>query len=298
MAGQSAGSPTPAGPPPLAPLYEQAGLPAWGLPQELAEIYGGDLGFPAACVYANFVASVDGVTALGPEYPSSGSAISRGEPADRFVMGLLRACADIVLIGAGTLRATPNHRWTPSYICPEAADGFAALRRNLGRAADPQLAVVTLSGELPATHPAVRTGALILTTSAGARRLEGRLPRACTIVDLGDRPTLRSGELLAALRTLGGTTVLTEGGPRLVGVLVADQALDELFLTVSPVLAGRAETSRPGLVAAQELLPARTQQADLVSVRLCGSYLFLRYQLRSKQTRRLQPGNPPIPADR
>ncbi len=297
MAGQIAVPPTPEGPLPLATLYEQAGLPAWGLPQELADIYCGDLGFPAPCVYANFVASVDGVTALGPEYPSSGSAISRGEPADRFVMGLLRACADIVLIGAGTLRATPNHRWTPSYIWPGAADGFAALRRNLGRAADPQLAVVTLSGEIPTAHPALCAGALILTTAAGARRLRGRLPRACTIVDLGDRPTLRSEELLAALRTLGGATVLTEGGPRLLGVLVADDVLDELFLTVSPVLAGRAETSRPGLVAAQELLPARMQQADLVSVRQRASYLFLRYRLRSSETRRLRPGIPPIPAD-
>jgi riboflavin biosynthesis pyrimidine reductase len=213
-------------------------------------------------------------------------------------MGLLRACADTVLIGAGTLRATPDHLWTPSYIWPAAADGFAALRRNLGRAADPQLAVVTLSGDVPAGHPALRAGALILTTTTGALRLQGRLPAACTVVDLGDRTTLRSGELLAALRTVGGATVLTEGGPRLLGVLVADNALDELFLTVSPVLAGRAETSRPGLVAAQELLPARTQQADLVSVRQCASYLFLRYRLRSKETRGLQPGIPPIPADR
>jgi riboflavin biosynthesis pyrimidine reductase len=276
-------------------LYEQAGLPAWGLPRELASIYGGDLGFNQPCVYANFVASVDGVTALGPEHPSSGSAISGGDPADRFVMGLLRACADTVLIGAGTLRATPDHLWTPSYIWPAAADGFAALRRNLGRAADPQLAVVTLSGAVPTAHPALCAGALILTTTPGARRLQGRLPRACTVVDLGDRPTLRSEELLAALRTAGGATVLTEGGPRLLGVLVADDALDELFLTVSPVLAGRAETSRPGLVAAQELLPARTEQADLVSLRQRASYLFLRYRLR-KDTRGLERGIPPIPA--
>jgi riboflavin biosynthesis pyrimidine reductase len=290
MAGQSAVSPIMAGPVPLETLYEQAGLPAWGLPPALADIYGGDLGFPASCVYANFVASVDGVTALGPEYPSSGSAISRAEPADRFVMGLLRACADIVLIGAGTLRATPNHRWTPSYICPEAADGYAALRRNLGRAADPQLAVVTLSGEVPSAHPAFAAGAIILTTTAGARRLQGRLPHGCTIVDLGARPTLRPGELLAALGTLGGSTVLTEGGPRLLGVLVADNAVDELFLTVSPVLAGRSEASRSGLVAAQELLPARLEQAELVSVRRRASYLFLRYRLRSKAMRRHQHG--------
>jgi riboflavin biosynthesis pyrimidine reductase len=291
MAGQSTVSLAEAGPPPLATLYEQAGLPAWGLPTELADIYGGDLGFPQRCVYANFVASVDGVTALGPEYPSSGSEISGGEPADRFVMGLLRACADMVLIGAGTLRATPNHRWTPSYICPAAADGYAALRRNLGRAGDPQLAVVTLSGDVPAGHPAFGAGAVILTTTAGALRLRGRLPRACTIVDLGDRPTLRSGELLAALAALGGSTVLTEGGPRLLGALVADSALDELFLTVSPVLAGRAETSRSGLVAAQELLPAQAEQADLVSVRRRASYLFLRYRLRSMEIRGFQPGS-------
>lgn len=285
MAEQSTVSPTATAPPPLAMLYEQAGLPAWGLPQGLADIYGGDLGFTQRCVYANFVASVDGVTALGPEYPSSGSAISGGDPADRFVMGLLRACADMVLIGAGTLRATPDHRWTPSYICPEAADGYAALRRNVGRAGDPKLAVVTLSGELPATHPAFRPGALILTTTAGARRLRRRPPHACTIIDLGERPALRSAELLDALRSFGGSTVLTEGGPRLLGRLVADNALDELFLTVSPVLAGRAKTSRPGLVAGQELLPARTEHGELVSVRRRGSYLFLRYQLRRNEGR-------------
>jgi riboflavin biosynthesis pyrimidine reductase len=287
MGGQSTVSLTAAGPPRLTTLFEQAGLPAWGLPQQLADIYGGDLGFPQPCVYANFVASIDGVTALGPEYPSSGSEISGGEPADRFVMGLLRACADVVLIGAGTLRATPNHCWTPGYICPAAAGSYAALRRDVGRTADPQLAVLTLSGEVPATHPALRAGALILTTTAGGRRLRGRLPPECAIVDLGERPTVPSTDVLDVLRAHGGTTVLTEGGPRLLGQFVADDALDELFLTVSPVLAGRAETSRPGLVAAQELLPARAQQDDLLSVRRRASYLFLRYRLRRKANRGL-----------
>jgi riboflavin biosynthesis pyrimidine reductase len=282
MAGQGT-VPAAARPPPLTRLYEQAGMPAWGLPPELADIYGGDLGFPEPCVYANFVASLDGVTALGPEHPSSGSAISGDDPADRFVMGLLRACADIVLIGAGTLRATPGHRWTPGHICPAVTGGYAALRRSQGRAGDPQLAVVTATGELPAAHPALRDGALILTTTAGARRLQGRLPAECTIIDLGERPALQAAELLAALRAAGGATVLTEGGPRLLGQLITDDLLDELFLTVSPVLAGRAETSRPGLVAAQELLPAREEQAELVSVRHRRSYLFLRYRLHGSE---------------
>jgi riboflavin biosynthesis pyrimidine reductase len=231
-------------------------------------------------VYANFVASVDGVTALGPEYTSSGSAISGHDPADRFVMGLLRACADVVLIGAATLRATPGHLWTPGHVCPAAAAGYAALRRGLGLDGDPQLAVITARGDVPACHPAVHAGALVLTTAAGARRLHGRLPPGCTVLDLGDRPELPPADLLAAVRARGGTRVLTEGGPRLLGQLVADGVLDELFLTVSPVLAGRADTSRPGLVAARELLPGRTELAELLSVRQHGSYLFLRYRMR------------------
>jgi hypothetical protein len=155
MAGKSTRQPGAGLPSPLTVLYQLAGLPAWPLPPVLAGLYGGDLGFRQPCVYANFVASIDGVTALGPEYPSSGSAISGHAPADRFVMGLLRACADVVLIGAGTLRATPGHRWTPAHVCPAAADSYAAFRRGLGRDGDPLLAVVTARGDVLAAHPAL-----------------------------------------------------------------------------------------------------------------------------------------------
>jgi riboflavin biosynthesis pyrimidine reductase len=77
--------------------------------------------------------------------------------------------------------------------------------------------------------------------------------------------------------------VRTKGGPRLLGQLVADGLLDELFLTVSPVLAGRADTSRSGLVAARELLSGRAELAGLVSVRQRGSYLLPQYRLHRKE---------------
>ena len=124
------------------------------------------------------------------------------------------------------------------HVCPAAADGYAALRRSLGRAGHPRLAAVTARGDVPAGHPAVRAGALILTTAAGARRLHGRLPSGCTIFDLGERPALPAGDLLGAVRACGGDTMLTEGGPRLLGQLVAEGLLEELFLTASPVLPG------------------------------------------------------------
>jgi len=212
MAGSHASQAT-GGLPRLTALYEQEGLPAWGLPRALADVYGGDLGFREPCVYANFVASVDGVTALGPEYPSSESAISGHDPADRFVMGLLRACADVVLIGAGTLRATPGHLWTPAHVCPAATGGYAALRRTRGLPMDPLLAVVTARGDVPAGHPALRGGALILTTAAGARRLHGRLPPACTLLDLGGQSALPpDGSCLFLRYAMHGTPPVAEAG--------------------------------------------------------------------------------------
>jgi hypothetical protein len=87
-------------------LFE-ADLPSYALPDELRAIYG-RLGFADRVVYSNFVSSLDGVVTLGSGV-SAGSVISGKNPADRFLMGLLRACADVVVIGAGTMRATPGH---------------------------------------------------------------------------------------------------------------------------------------------------------------------------------------------
>ncbi|MGX1887164.1 RibD family protein [Streptomyces sp. NPDC055287] len=266
---------------PLELLYEEAGQPSFGLPATLATAYSGDLGFTTPCVYANFVASLDGVVALGPEYPSSGSAISGREPADRFVMGLLRACADAVLIGAGTLRATPRHLWTPDHVCPQAAPDFRALRRSLKRATQPQLVVVTASGNVPTEHPALQSGAFVATTADGARRLEGRLPPTCAILTAVEGPALRMADVFASLHAQGHTAVLSEGGPRLIGHLLGEGLLDELFLTTSPVLAGRAGTSRPGVISGLELLPNQPAWTDLISARRRDSYLFLRYRLRT-----------------
>jgi len=79
---------------------------------------------------------------------------------------------------------------------------------------------------------------------------------------------------IAALRDPYG------GGPVDVRSLVASGLVDELFLTVSPVLAGRAATARLGLVEGVELVPQTRVAGRLRSVRTHGSHLFLRYGLR------------------
>ena len=90
------------------------------LPPELARLYG-RLELPPhpnkPYVFGNFVTSLDGVVALNSaEVGSGGGEISGYNVQDRLVMGLLRAIADAVVVGAGTLRAVPNHRWTSRVI--------------------------------------------------------------------------------------------------------------------------------------------------------------------------------------
>ncbi|HET9171907.1 MAG TPA: dihydrofolate reductase family protein [Actinospica sp.] len=265
---------------PLVAVYEHPDLPHRALPAALAALYGGDLDFPERCVCANFVSSIDGVATLGPAYPSSGSAISGRSPADRFVMGLVRSCAHAVVVGAGALRRAPAHyRWSPEDAYPAASAEFAALRQSRKLPGDgPELVVVTASGDLPADHEALTAPSVIATTAAGAAQLSGRVPATCTVLSLGDGAGVRPRVLIEALRERGHSVILSEAGPRLAGQLVDDDLLDELFLTVSPVLAGRDHAARDGLIAGLELLPERRDTAELVSARHQASYLFLRYR--------------------
>jgi riboflavin biosynthesis pyrimidine reductase len=264
---------------PFEVLYEADALPGYKLPADLRHIYG-RLGFGARAVYSNFVSSVDGVVTLGAT-PSAGSVISGKYPADRFLMGLLRACADAVLLGAGTLRSTPGHLWTPAHVYPELATEFTALRSALGRAKEPRLVIVTASGKIDASHPAIVRGAIVMTSAEGAKAIGGRLPKTCEVVTMGTGTQIDVGKVIAALRDRGMDVVLSEGGPHLIGQLIEGGLLDEAFLTVSPVLAGRKDGRRLGMVEGVELLPDRGAWSSLSSVRRHGDYLFLRYRTRS-----------------
>jgi riboflavin biosynthesis pyrimidine reductase len=258
--------------PPLQLLFERDGLPAFDLPEPLRESYGGGFGLAEQCVYANFVASVDGVVALRSQ-EESGHVISGGSEADRFVMGLLRACADAVLLGAGTFRKAGQHLWRAEHIHPACAPQFADLRRRLGLAAQPPLILVTATGEIDPAQPALRD-AIVVTTPAGEARLQGRLPPTARV----ESGPIRLGALLEKLRAQGYRRILTEGGPTLVSQLAAEGLLDELFLTRSPSLFGRMPADgRKGLIDGVDL---SGRAVDLLGVRRQESHLFLRYALR------------------
>ncbi len=262
-------------------LCEAEGLPAFDLPEELESAYGGPFGLAPPLLYANFVETLDGVVAIRSE-PRSNRLVSAGSETDRFVMGLLRASADCVLVGSGTLHGSPTALWTPAKAHPGSADAYAELRRRLDLEPEPMLAVMTASGALEPEHPALENGAVVLTTAAGAERCHRRLRDTVEIVTLDGETAVDPGEAVEALRERGYRSICSEAGPHVFGSLVAAGLVDELFLTVSPLLAGRSELGRRlGLVEATELLPDRREPARLLSARRDGAHLFLRYGLSS-----------------
>ena len=121
-----------------------------------------------------------------------------------------------------------------------------------------------------------------MTTEGGAKAIGSRLPETCEVVKVGK--TSSSGksldmvEALAELRSRGLKVLLTEGGPHLMGHLIDKGLVDEAFLTISPVMAGRDTESRLGMVEGVELLPNRGVWSTLLSARRHGDYLFLRYR--------------------
>jgi riboflavin biosynthesis pyrimidine reductase len=266
-------------PAPLELLYEADGLPAFDLPDALAHGYGGPFGLAGSRVFANFVSSADGVTAI-PSLPRSNALVAGGSKSDRFVMGLLRASADVIVIGSGTMNAAPRSLWTPEQAYPDAEAAFAELRRRLGRRPEVELAVLTARGTVDPAHPAFAAGALVLTSDAGAERLAGKLPPVATVVSVGPSAELDLHAAVAILRARGHGSILSEGGPHVFGSLLEARLVDELFLTVSPLLFGRnAAEQRYGLVEGTDLLPGGPVEGRLLGIRRDRSHLFLRYEL-------------------
>ena len=165
-------------------------------------------------VRGTFVATLDGAI-RGPD----GTSRSIATPADQRVFTMLRQAADVILVGAGTLR---EEDYRPSRL---------------------PVAIVSVRLDLPMTLRmfAERTDAnprpLVLTTSASARQAPADLLEAADIVSCGD-DSVDIGRVIAELADRGLSRIHCEGGPHLLSTLAEAGLLDELVLTVAPLLLG------------------------------------------------------------
>ncbi len=275
---------------PLESLYDAAAGRDLPLPPDLAALYG-PLRFPLRPgkphVIGNFVTTLDGVAALSVPGHMGGGAISGHDRHDRAVMGLLRAVADAVIVGAGTLRASPGHLWTAEVIYPPFAECYRTLRASLGASGPPLNVLVSASGAIDLDLPVIGSGAvpaLIVTTGGGSARLRGRtLPPGVDVAAVADAGPIAASTILSAVRlACRAEVILVEGGPRLMADFFGEGLLDELFLTLAPQVAGRdGSFERPGIVAGREFAPEHPLWGALVGVKRGGSHLFLRYSFAS-----------------
>lgn len=174
---------------------------------------------------ANMIASLDGA-ATGAD----GRSGSINGPADHRVFEVLRARADVVLIGAETVR-------TEGYRAARTPDPLLPGRRARGQADHPPLAVVTASGSLPDEMLTDEPAPFVVTTDACPElaRLRRLLPADRLLVHDAAVDLPRA---VAQLTAAAGGRLLTEGGPHLLRELVGARLVDELCLTWSPVLVG------------------------------------------------------------
>jgi riboflavin biosynthesis pyrimidine reductase len=256
------------------------------LTEELRRLYDGDLQFPTPArpyVIANFAETLDGVVSYKIPGKSGGAEITGRSTADHFIMGLLRASADAVLVGAGTFGdVSPSHLWTADYIYPDGALLYKAYRGS--QREHPLNVVVSGSGRIDMSRAIFHTPGIksvVITTARGKQRIDEACANAnCSVQTRVVVGSITAAEMIRLLHAeFGVERLLHEGGPVLFGQFLQERLIDELFLTIAPQIAGRSlTTERPALVRNVAFMPEDAPWLQLVSLKQSGDLLYLRYR--------------------
>ncbi|QES46300.1 pyrimidine reductase family protein [Streptomyces venezuelae] len=234
----------------------------WSL-DELAEAYAYPAG-ETTWLRANMVSTLDGAAHHdGRSHPISGAT-------DMRIFGTLRGLADVVIVGAETVRKE-------GYRPAKAREVFARHRADAGQTEAPAIAVVSAGLDLDFSVPLftspVTPTLLVTGAAAPADRIAAAERAGAVVVVAGEGATVEPERVAPALAERGLTRLLTEGGPRLLGQFVAAGALDELCLTVSPMLtAGDAQRIAGGSALKDP------DQFVLTSVLEEAGFLYTRYR--------------------
>jgi riboflavin biosynthesis pyrimidine reductase len=228
----------------------------------LARLYGYPRS-PGAWVRANMVGSLDGAAVVG------GLSAGLSSPGDRRIFWALRALADVIVAGAGTARAE-------GYRPTRMKEPWASLGLRAGRSAAPPLALVSQSLDLDPAAPLIADApadarTIIITSQASPADRRAALAKVADVITAGEA-TVDFTAAFAALADRGLPRILCEGGPRLLSDITAAGLLDELCLTLSPVLAGPG----PVRILAGGPLPARRMRLSQLLEE--DGVLFARYQ--------------------
>lgn len=222
-------------------------------------------------IVTNTVVSLDGKTVF------EGRSTPLGSHFDRELMRRLRAAADAVIMGAGTLRAEEIEFRLPTGL----------LAGRLARGLPPYQTVVIVSarGDLPLERrlfslPTDDLRPVVVTTRAAEARVRSTVPTRVTVLAHGET-TVDLPEAMAALRrTLGIRHAILEGGPSLNAAMLAEGLIDEVMFTLSPKIVGGPALT---MVAGPAPLAGGIRAVRLVSALAYGDELFLRYVVQRSE---------------
>jgi riboflavin biosynthesis pyrimidine reductase len=240
-------------------------LPTAG-PVDPADAYGRlpALGPSRPGLRLNMIVSVDGAASLQER---SGVL---GGPADQVLFATLRSLADVVLVGAGTMRAE-------GYGPARLSDDARARRRAWGLPPVPPIAVITRSCRLDWSarfFTKAEQRPLGVTVAAAAATDRARAAEVADVI-IASEDDVDLARAISALAKRGHTNVLSERGPGVAAQLAAAGLLDEVCLMVAPLLAaGQARRILDGAA------PAPPSALELGHVLEADGYLFLRYRRR------------------
>jgi riboflavin biosynthesis pyrimidine reductase len=212
-------------------------------------------------VFVNMVSTIDGRAQV------HGRTGELGEAADLEMLLELRALADAVLIGTGTLRVE-------GYARLVGAEERRARREAAGLARDPTAVLLSRGLDLPwdaGLFAAPEQPVLVYTGTA----VEAEVPETAAPVEVVRLPDPTPAAMLADLRARGVAALLSEGGPTLNSAMLGAGLVDELFLTIAPVLTGEPDAIR---IVEGAPLPAPLRGRPVWVLRARGE-LFLRYAL-------------------
>jgi 5-amino-6-(5-phosphoribosylamino)uracil reductase len=229
----------------------------------LEDLYAYPAGLTEPFVQVNFVASADGAATV------SGRSRGLSSPADKKVFALGRDLADVVLVGAGTALAE-------GYAGVRRTELRASRRTRLGLSDVPPIAVVSGRGSVPPSSPlitATTVPPIVITAEASPLPWRKEVADAGADVVVAGDERVDAALALSALADRGLLRVCCEGGPMLFADLISAGLVDQLCLTVSPMLAGA------GAVRVATGLPASApMDLSLESVLSDEGFLMLRYR--------------------
>jgi riboflavin biosynthesis pyrimidine reductase len=271
---------------PFTLLFEDDATSHVSLPDALRVIYAGDWHVPEFTnrpyVYSNFVQSRDGRVSFSVPGHMGGGDVSGFNKHDQWLMGLLRARADAVVMGDTTLRIEPEHIWTCNYIYPTDPALFLELRRIENRRDYPLQVFLSLDGNLHAEARVFCQPHLHIVIATTIRGAEQAVSLKCQakldVLSLGEE-SVDIQKLCTVLHAdYGVKTLLCEGGPRAYGSFIAAQRIDEEFLTLAPTVIGNdaGKMFRPSLIEGVAFMPEHYPKSKPVSMRRAGDHLFLR----------------------